>query len=282
MIYVRRDPGLIPEKVLRLAERTQAELEALPEAERAAFIRKKSCVWRGFAKYLSKMSYGKCWYSESPPHNSFFDVDHFRPKNEARRDVNIVDDGYPWLAFSWENFRLVAGRANRRSIDEETLQVVGKGSWFPLVPGTAQANWGDRSIEDERPLLLDPTVRTDVDLIDVNVMGYMCCGRFCVGTAQRRVERSIELYGLNLPGLISARAKVMRAVRETWETLLQTVAVAQENEAIADGLPIEGPRGQLWQATLPDSPFSKAARAQLRMLGALELCAAPEDLPNIA
>ena len=29
MIYVRRDPNLIPERVLRVAERAQAQLEAL-------------------------------------------------------------------------------------------------------------------------------------------------------------------------------------------------------------------------------------------------------------
>lgn len=66
MIYVRRDPALIPEKVLKVAERAQATLETLPPDERVAFIKKKSHVWTGFKKYLSRMSYGKCWYSESP------------------------------------------------------------------------------------------------------------------------------------------------------------------------------------------------------------------------
>ena len=51
------------------------------------------------------MSYGKCWYSESLDPQSFFDVDHYRPKLEARRSDDVTDPGYAWLAFS-ENFRL--------------------------------------------------------------------------------------------------------------------------------------------------------------------------------
>jgi hypothetical protein len=89
VIYVRRDPALIPEKLLRVAERAQTELETVPEAERAAFIKRKSHIWRVFGRYLAKMSYGKCWYSESRDAQSFFDVDHFRPKAEATRSEGV-------------------------------------------------------------------------------------------------------------------------------------------------------------------------------------------------
>ena len=40
MIYVRRNPSLIPEKVFKVAERAQKELEALPADQRGAFIKK--------------------------------------------------------------------------------------------------------------------------------------------------------------------------------------------------------------------------------------------------
>ena len=48
MIYVRRNSSLIPEKVLKVAERAQQTLEALPADERPAFIKKKAHVWRAF------------------------------------------------------------------------------------------------------------------------------------------------------------------------------------------------------------------------------------------
>ncbi|WP_109867636.1 hypothetical protein [Methylocucumis oryzae] len=107
MIYVKRNPKLIPEKVLKVAEKAQKELEVLPEIERKEFIEKKAHIWRSFARYLAKMSYGKCWYSEGNDPQSFFDVDHFRPKKEAKRSESESDDGYPWLAFSWEKFQIL-------------------------------------------------------------------------------------------------------------------------------------------------------------------------------
>lgn len=280
MIFVRRDPGLIPERLLRLAEAAQAKLEDLPPEERGAFIKKKASIWRRFAKYLSKMSYGKCWYSESDDPQAFFDVDHFRPKAEAQRDDETIDEGYPWLAFSWENFRYAAGRSNRLNTDENTELVVGKGSWFPLMEGSPLATWGNRCLADERPKLLDPTVRADVDLIDVKADGSMGCSGLCVGTARERVKRSIELYGLDLPNLSGARKGVMREVIDLHTSLMETIVVANEHTEAAEKLPIPRQVEQLRRATMPNSRFSKAARAQLMLLpGGAQLCGSPEDLP---
>lgn len=119
MIYVNRNAGLIPKALLDVAAKAQERLEKLPEAERPEFIRKNAKIWRAFGKYLAKMSHGKCWYSESPEDQSFFDVDHFRPKLEAQRTKDQCDRGYEWLAFSWENFRLSAQRSNRLSTNEK-------------------------------------------------------------------------------------------------------------------------------------------------------------------
>ena len=210
MIYVRRSPSLIPQETLSAASEAQRQLEALPSDVRAAFIKQRSKIWQAFKVYLSKMSYGKCWYSESPEPQSFLDVDHYRPKLEAKRSEGECDPGYDWLAFSWDNFRLAAHRSNRRSTNEETEESEGKGSWFPLLDGSPRASWGHRCETEERPVLLDPTSRSDVDLIDVNAEGRMCPSRYCIGSARTRVERSIELYGLNLPKLTDARRRVMR------------------------------------------------------------------------
>lgn len=263
-----------------LAEARQAKLEGLPSGERLAFIKKKAPLWRLFGRYLAKMSYGKCWYSESDDPQAFFDVDHFRPKAEAQRDDGSVDDGYPWLAFSWENFRYASGRSNRLSTDEVTDVVVGKGSWFPLMDGSARATWEERCEADERPKLLDPTIKADVDLIDVDADGLMACSKLCVGSAKARVKRSIELFGLNLPNVSSARKAVMREIADLHTSLMDTLGVAEEHPEAADKLPIRVQVELLRRATLPDRRFSKAARAQLLALpGGAALVASPEDLP---
>ena len=286
MIYVRRDPALIPEKVLRVAERAQVHLEGLPQDQRAEFIEKKKRVWRAFARYLAKMSYGKCWYSESDCVQSFMDVDHFRPKKQAKRTVAESDDGYPWLAFSWDNFRLSAQRSNQINVEDEAEGSVGKGAWFPLMQGGKRATWDDRSVDDERPLLLDPARLEDVRLIEVKPTGLMGPSRFCLGEYHRdRVERSIRLLGLNLPGLVGARKERMRLIERLY-TKVERMKVAAEKSAaasalIATKLPIDSQLEELQLLSHPRYPYAAAARAQLREMGLGDLCLQAE-LPQFA
>ena len=280
MIYVRRDPALIPEKVLKVAERAQAALEFLPPEERVAFIKKKSHVWTGFKKYLAQMSYGKCWYSESHDPQSFFDVDHFRPKAEAQRsEGGLRDDGYPWLAFDWDNFRYSAGRSNRLSTDEYTDLTVGKGSWFPLCHDSPVADWGNRDTISEHPILLDPTNPHDMRLLTVGALGSIEPSAICVGTSRDRVTKSAKYYGLNLPLLTEARSKVMREIEEMVEILLQTVATANKVPLAADLLPVSQQADLITSKTKPNSAYALAARSRLIELDMAYLIARPEDYP---
>jgi len=271
---VKCDPALIPQKVLDVAARAQADLEAKPEAERKAFIEKKGHVWRAFARYLAKMSYSKCWYSESNDPQSFFDVDHFRPKKAAKRAEASEDDGYPWLAFSVENFRYAAGRSNRLSTDEATDKTVGKGSWFPLLDGSPCASWDDRCLSTELPVLLDPTVRSDVALIDINPDdGRAVLSMTCIGIAKQfRASKSIELYSLNLGNLITARKRVMRDVENHFKNLMDIVNAANDMPAV------ERLQVQMREATGSSAPYARAARAKMFAMGAGAFCAQPEDM----
>ena len=282
MIYVKRDPALIPEKLLKVAERAQLSLEALPAEERVAFIKKKSHVWRSFKRHLRAMSYGKCWYSEAVGPQSPYDVDHFRPKSEAQRSDTERDEGYPWLAFDWDNFRYSAERSNRLSTDEITDGTVGKGSWFPLVDGSPIACWDNRCTGDERPLLLDPTKKDDVALIDVASDGRIQPSKTCVGTGRIRVEESVRCYGLDLPNILEARKGVMLDLADRVQTMLDTIQAANDFAAAADSLPVMNMRKAITALTMPNSPFTLAARARLIELGMSQLLAGPEDNLAIA
>jgi hypothetical protein len=278
LIYVKRNPALIPEKILKVAERAQQALEKLPEADRKAFIEKKGPIWRSFGRYLAKMSYGKCWYSESNDPQSFFDVDHFRPKKAAKRAEGVEDDGYPWLAFSWGNFRYSAGRSNRLNKDEVTDETCGKGSWFPLLDGSVKADWKNRCEAAEDVLLLDPTVRDDLDLIAVDAVGKIEPSWACAGLIKKhRVRRSVEIYGLNLPGLVGARAKVMRDIEIAYQTLVEQLVEDRDSPALARH------KTQLRESTMSNATYALAARSKLLSLPqGSYFCAAPEDHPLVA
>lgn len=276
MIYVRQDESKIPKKLLEMASKAQNELEETPPEERKALIKRKARIWRAFASCLATMSYGKCWYSEAKDEQSFFDVDHFRPKQAAKRAEGVEDGGYPWLTFSWENFRYSAGRSNRLSTDEQTQDTVGKGSWFPLFDDSVCANWDKRCETEENVVLLDPTNQQDVRLIQVDANGMICPGLTCIGNQRKyRVQRSIELYGLNLPNMTQARKRVMREIEFNHSTLVELLADDTDRPAI-DRL-----QRQLTVATMSDAAYALAARSKLQSLpGGPKLCAGPEDTPS--
>jgi len=282
MIFVRRDANVIPPALLAAALAAQRQLETLPANQRREFIKSKSSVWRDFSEVLAKMSFGKCWYSESPDPQSFFDVDHFRPKNEAKRTSIETDPGYEWLAFSWENFRYAANCSNRLSTNDDTGVVEGKGSWFPLLPSGNKACWDDRCTGDEHPLLIDPVEKDDVALIDVSDDGRIITSAFAVGTARTRVTKSCEFYGLNLPRLKEARLRVIREATDTLNSLLMTIsacALPDTTDSIADALPVEELRKQLENKTKPDSPYARTVRAYLSRQGLGSLCKCTEERP---
>lgn len=268
MIYIKRDATLIPAKVLAVAQRAQDDLEQLPAEQRKGFIKKKSHIWRGFSKYLAQMSYGKCWYSEAKDAGANFDVDHFRPKAEAKRTEDLVDaDGYAWLAFDWENFRLSAQNCNRLNTDESG-NTVGKGSWFPLLDGSPKACWDNRCINDEKVTLLDPVVKADLTYIDYDDSGRFTSSKLCVGKAALRIRQSGIIYGLNLEKMREARFQVMREAKELLETIHQC---AEDLDPLGNEAPmrtIERQIEQLQSRTRADAPFSRAVRTQLIKLGA--------------
>lgn len=281
MILVKRNEKAIPQKLLAMAAKAQSQLETLNEAERRDFIKKKSRIWRLFGRYLSRMSHGKCWYSESPDPQSFFDVDHYRPKLEAKRSESKTDKpGYEWLAFSWDNFRYAANCSNRVNENIETGAMDGKGSWFPLLDDTTKARWNNRCEADEKPVLLDPVEKADVALIDVGADGLVCASRLAVGSGPFRVKRSCELYGLNLPGIKAARLRLMREVTDMVEVLERTVTAGKNSltpDVVADMLPIPEQCALISRKTEARSPYSKAARAVIFRAGYPELCAMQEE-----
>jgi len=284
MIFVRRDESLIPPRLMNAAIKAQAKLEAIADVEeRKKFIEKKSSLWRRFGRHLKQMSYGKCWYSESDCVQSFADVDHFRPKKAARRSETSADDGYPWLAFSWENFRYAAQRSNQLNTDEETEELVGKGAWFPLMPGSKFATWDDRCIQEEKPVILDPTKLDDIRLVAIDGTGALIPSDLCMGEYERqRVTESVKYLGLNLDGLMGARKRAMDAVAEQILEMLRVKAAADKaldgGQQFAEMLPIGVQLKNIQQKTHPKQPYAAATRAQLVLMGLGAHCLRVEEM----
>ncbi|WP_298427908.1 hypothetical protein [uncultured Kordia sp.] len=211
MRYVDLSKISIPKAWLTKAQKLQKELIGIKEIKDKLNHIDKNQIWndKSLVKVLSDAMDGKCWYSEAKDLMSDRDVDHYRPKKEAKCIHRKKRDGYWFLAYDWENYRFSSIYSNRLRKDKFTKENVsfGKGSYFPLKASSTVA-LTKKQTEDESPYLLDPTKKYDASLISFNGFGNV------VPSVPKsfiwdvlRVESSIKYYHLNHSPLKKARKK---------------------------------------------------------------------------
>jgi hypothetical protein len=204
-----------------------------------------------------------------------------RPSVLIRRSIGQGMNGSPFPGKTFVTLRTAlidVGRMTKPGVVE------GKGSWFPLLEASVKASWDNRCDADEQPVLLDPVKQKDVDLIDVEADGRMRPSRLAIGTAKTRVTESCKFYGLNLPAITSARKRIMREVQELTESLVDTIGPGSDEQmadTLADRLPVRRLQELIRAKTLPNSPYSKAARAMVINSGWAVLLPKPEEVEEM-
>ncbi|HEX5337230.1 MAG TPA: hypothetical protein VFW53_02225 [Gallionella sp.] len=170
--------------------------------ERNALIDANSAHWGALKEWLQALSAGKCWFSEVRELYSHYDVEHFRPKKEAKSLGDAERDGYWWLAFDYMNFRLCGNVGNRK-----------KGGWFPLKDGSLRSTYEAPCEESETRYLLDPIDDDDVALLAFDEEGKVIPMPGISAWEQERVIETVKRLKLNehVP-LAEARRKVWQQV----------------------------------------------------------------------
>ncbi len=169
---------------LRTEEKEDEAAEKIKERNR--FIDNHSGHWGKLKPWLFALSHGKCWFTEGRDICSHLDVEHFRPKKEAKDLDGIERDGYWWLAFDYSNFRAAGNVPNRK-----------KGGWFPLHKDSRCSKFDARCEESETPYLLDPIRQTNTSLLAFNEEGNAIPAPEADEWEQERVRASIERLKLN-------------------------------------------------------------------------------------
>lgn len=180
---------------------TDALNAATTYAERKDIIDKNHRIWKLLKETFKQVSYGKCWYSEAREIYSHYHVDHFRPKNKAI-DINNSDKGgYWWLAFNWENYRLMGSVGNTK-----------KGDHFPVK--NHKANSPTDPIEDEIYYFLDPVNKEDVKLLNFNEEGKAipAADKTKAAWSFERADETITWYDLNYDELKEERRRVWKEI----------------------------------------------------------------------
>jgi hypothetical protein len=225
--------------------------------ERNDFISKNSAHWGKLKPWLFALSGGKCWFTDTTNTGSHYDVEHFRPKAEAKNIDGRGRDGYWWLAFDYTNYRLAGGVPN-----------IKKGGWFPLCDGNLGSTFANRCEESEFPYLLDPIKASDPLLLAFDEEGNASpvpnADNWATDAAKwnkNRAEESIKRYKLNdHDALPERRRKCWHDVSGAIKEFLEAKAKFHPIKNPVPGETMEQAARRIEAMTKPDVEFSSVAK----------------------
>jgi hypothetical protein len=263
---------LPPEWLEQSTELLNQLINAPDEDARKALIKDNSTHWNEIRHALWEVGGEKCWYSEMVVPFKSTVIEHFRPKNRIAGETH---QGYWWLSFDWRNFRISSHLANIRVKEVLDGKTKGKGTYFPLIGGARIYAYNPTvqdmmSIKGEKPLLLDPFVRKDVELLTFNHDGVPVPNIAKCKNAddRKRVIDSIELYCLNEGTLNAERAELWSVVINLGTRIEELMQIEDERAlTLAEELECETKMEDLVKIIAHHAKFSSAAIAAMRSLG---------------
>lgn len=279
MIYIHRDWEAVPEELKAALRQATSELDALADIEqRKAYINANRDKWAAVRAYLSGMSHGKCWYSEAREAVSRYQVDHFRPHGRSKQAAKQYSEGYSWLAFDIDNFRLAGVLCN--TVNQEFSEdSVGKGDWFPLVDPACRANLQDRDTRKETPVLLDPTDPDDPYKLWFDEHGNVAPDPQMLPDQRAAVEEAIICLGLRQSRLNERRRAVLRRATRAAMRFKEASRVPTGARTVRDTANLNEARAELLAMSAPTAEFAAAVRCLLVAYGLRQLVRTDELAP---
>ncbi len=246
------------EKWIEKSNEILKELKAEPDArKRKAIIKKHQKHWReqGLIDFLLKLSDGKCWYTETKLIAEYPHLEHFRPKSYARNeDGDKCHEGYWWLAFDIDNYRL-----------SKPLPNTCKGTYFPIRERALAVCEPGTALTRESPLFLDPTVEGDAELLSFNALGQPePCPEPVVDLDEwdhKRIEFSIKRYGLDDVKLCDERKELWVSITAQFEEYVHVAKTAKSQNCLVSRGKAEQLLNSLQSYLSPDQPFTNLIKA---------------------
>ena len=254
------------------AEQAFIDIEALIDAgsDKKAIskaIDKYAPLWQSIKDALGEVSHRKCWYCESREDRSDNAVDHYRPKKQIA-ELGDEQLGYWWLAFSWKNYRFACTYCNSHRKDKLKGTTGGKHHHFPIWDEAKRAcdYSDDVALDEEQPLLLDPTRRSDPILLWFDEDGLVRPNPQFASTEKdylhEKAITSIHLYHLNHAGIVERRLMLFREIIEDLESAKKCLdQYGRGNQAVQSSL--DDALERLRKKLREDSVNSGAARTML-------------------
>jgi hypothetical protein len=205
-------PQELPQEIQQWKDRAEEitiEIIAAQDIEdKRSLIDRYEAHWRApvLISWLSSLSHDKCWYTDTKFGGDYQELEHFRPKKSTKDKLgNAIPnhEGYYWLAFDLDNYRLCKRRPNAK-----------KGTFFPIIDERFRAIDPNHDWRDELPLFLDPKDEEDYLFLSFDDNGRPVPSIEIEAQDVERVNFTIEKYFLDEEVLNRRR-------RETWLTCRQ-------------------------------------------------------------
>ncbi len=228
----------------------------LSDEDRQSLIDRNEHIWRDLMPWLKTLSRDKCWYSEARDCAAYWHVDHFRPKKEIKDLAGTTYEGYWWLAFNWQNYRLAGGAVNTP-----------KSTKFPVRENTTWACGPDDDIEDEHPYLLDPTCPEDPALLSFNEQGKATPADPNDCWHKDRADVSIAILNLNYDSLKRGRKRVWDQCSTQSQDVLQCKATLTDQPSASKKQKLRNGINVLKDMVRREAEFSAVAAICVRAQG---------------
>lgn len=191
--------------------------------------------------------FGKCCYCEKRvDRRRELNIEHFRPKSGIDEYEN--HPGYWWLAMRWENLLPSCQNCNsktRQPVIEPDMTVEdiknallekrwssrGKQNFFPTEDNSWISTEGE-ALNDEKPLLIDPTERDPEPMFEWKFLGSYILAMPKDGNRRARV--TIDILGLNRADLCVDRMLAIGGIPEKQAWLEASIDAGKLDEAIDD------------------------------------------------
>lgn len=234
------------------------QLKNEPDSKkRSLIIHRNRTHWRdaGLLDYLKTLSDGKCWYTEAKFTAEYPQLEHFRPKSHARNENWVkCHEGYWWLAFDLENYRLSKPMPNAK-----------KGTYFPLRERVMAVCTPGVAVTRESPMFLDPTNEGDAELISFNSHGQPePCSEPPVDLDdwdRQRIEFSIKRYGLDDAELCDQRKALWVSIDSKLNECATNMIKAKRERCVESAGKVKQQKAELKSYLQPNQEFTSLIMA---------------------
>jgi hypothetical protein len=224
--------------------------------------------WTKIKKEIISVTYDKCWFSEGKSDVSHFHIEHFRPKKKVEIvtskygyvEARTIDDNnsYWWLAFTYKNFRICGPITNSY-----------KGNYFPLKFGSIACNHHSQDLNTEEIVLLDPTVKSDTELLTFDIAGTPIPNADILTNPYEnfRADLSIKIYGLKDELISNSRKQKLSDINTLIEKIndYYNMILPDISNPIFSAI-IVRECNDLISFTYPSQSFSKMAKKRIEFI----------------